>query len=69
MLIVYSLDGLFRIGMKEGFTSLWNGTMASLVLVSNPAIKFTVNSQRFLLSCYIIYDYSMCNIILINLGL
>ena len=35
------LDGLFRIGIKEGLGSLWNGTGASLILVSNPALKFT----------------------------
>ena len=28
--------------MKDGLTSLWSGTIPSLVLVSNPAIKFTV---------------------------
>ena len=28
--------------MTEGFDSLVSGTLASLVLVSNPAIKFTV---------------------------
>ena len=27
---------------QEGVSSLWNGTKASLMLVSNPAIKFTV---------------------------
>ena len=27
---------------QEGVMSLWNGTKASLMLVSNPAIKFTV---------------------------
>ena len=28
--------------VQEGLGSLWNGTKASLMLVSNPAIKFTV---------------------------
>ena len=28
--------------LQEGLGSLWNGTKASLMLVSNPAIKFTV---------------------------
>lgn len=28
--------------MKEGVGPLWNGTAASLILVSNPALKFTV---------------------------
>ena len=37
--------------MSEGLESLWGGTMASLILVSNPAIKFTVYEylKRFLL--------------------
>jgi len=35
------VHGLFRIGIKEGLGSLWNGTGASLILVSNPALKFT----------------------------
>jgi len=34
-------DGLIKIALQEGVTSLWNGTKASLMLVSNPAIKFT----------------------------
>jgi len=37
-----TLDGLIKIAMEEGLGSLWNGTKASLMLVSNPAIKFTV---------------------------
>ena len=36
------LDGLLKIGMNEGMESLVSGTFASLILVSNPAIKFTV---------------------------
>ena len=36
-----SLGGLQRIGLSEGVESLWGGTVASLILVSNPAIKFT----------------------------
>jgi adenine nucleotide transporter 17 len=30
-----------KIGINEGQYGLWGGTVASLVLVSNPAIKFT----------------------------
>jgi len=37
-----TLDGLLKIAINEGVGSLWNGTKASLILVSNPAIKFTV---------------------------
>lgn len=36
------LDGLARICGEEGLGALWNGTRASLLLVSNPAIKFTM---------------------------
>ncbi|XP_023329234.1 peroxisomal membrane protein PMP34 isoform X1 [Eurytemora carolleeae] len=36
------LDGIRQISRKEGLGALWNGTKASLLLVSNPAIKFTV---------------------------
>jgi len=36
------LDGLIKIQRLEGVGALWNGTKASLMLVSNPAIKFTV---------------------------
>lgn len=35
------IDGLVQIGRQEGIKRLWDGTVASLVLVSNPAIKFT----------------------------
>jgi len=35
------LDGLVRIFKEEGIPALWNGTKASLMLVSNPALKFT----------------------------
>jgi len=35
------INGLLRIGLSEGKEKLWAGTVASLVLVSNPAIKFT----------------------------
>jgi len=35
------LDGLIKIALQEGVGTLWNGTKASLLLVSNPAIKFT----------------------------
>ena len=36
------ISGLLRIGISEGKEHLWAGTVASLILVSNPAIKFTV---------------------------
>jgi len=36
------LDGLGKIWVQEGVAALWNGTKASLMLVSNPAIKFTM---------------------------
>merc|ERR1712013_89881 len=31
-----TLDGLIKIALQEGIGSLWNGTKASLLLVSNP---------------------------------
>lgn len=31
-----------QIGRSEGREGLWGGTVASLILVSNPAIKFTI---------------------------
>jgi len=34
------IDGLSRVAKEEGVGSLWNGCMASLVLVSNPTIQF-----------------------------
>ncbi|RLN45314.1 hypothetical protein BBJ28_00009242 [Nothophytophthora sp. Chile5] len=34
------LDCLRKITAEEGFLSLWNGTLASLVLVSNPVIHY-----------------------------
>ena len=37
-----TLDGLIKIAIEEGVRSLWNGTKASLMLVTNPAVKFTV---------------------------
>jgi len=33
-------DGLIKISQEEGVGELWNGTMASLILVSNPTIQF-----------------------------
>jgi len=36
------VQGLLDIFKHEGIASLWNGARASLILVSNPAIKFTV---------------------------
>lgn len=46
------LDNLLHIGLTEGRESLWSGTDASLILVSNPAIKFTVYEyfKRYLLT-------------------
>jgi hypothetical protein len=34
------LDGLVKMAQREGVTSLWNGAVPSLMLVSNPAIQF-----------------------------
>jgi adenine nucleotide transporter 17 len=34
------IDGLYRVANEEGVGSLWNGCLASLVLVSNPTIQF-----------------------------
>lgn len=34
------LDGLTRIYQEEGLSGLWNGTLPSLLLVSNPSIQF-----------------------------
>ncbi|XP_033121534.1 peroxisomal membrane protein PMP34-like [Anneissia japonica] len=36
------LDAFKKIIKDEGFWSLWNGTMSSLMLVGNPAIQFMV---------------------------
>lgn len=36
------LDGLWKIARFEGFPSLWNGTLPSLVLASNPSVQFMV---------------------------
>uniref|UniRef100_A0A7S3PHQ4 ADP,ATP carrier protein n=1 Tax=Aplanochytrium stocchinoi TaxID=215587 RepID=A0A7S3PHQ4_9STRA len=33
-------DGLMRIAKEEGISELWSGTMASLILVSNPSVQF-----------------------------
>ena len=33
------IDGLIKICSREGLSALWNGTAASLILISNPAIK------------------------------
>lgn len=33
-------DGLTRIAREEGILALWNGTLPSLMLVSNPSIQF-----------------------------
>lgn len=34
------LDGLIRVYQEDGLAELWSGSMASLVLVSNPTIQF-----------------------------
>uniref|UniRef100_A0A8D8YJ89 Peroxisomal membrane protein PMP34 n=2 Tax=Cacopsylla melanoneura TaxID=428564 RepID=A0A8D8YJ89_9HEMI len=36
------LHGLIKVYKEEGLASLWNGTFASLILVSNPAIQMSV---------------------------
>lgn len=36
------LDGLIHVSATEGLSSLWSGLGPSLMLVSNPAIQFTV---------------------------
>lgn len=36
------LDGIVQISRREGTSSLWAGTIPSLVLVSNPAIQFMI---------------------------
>jgi len=36
------LDGLMKISRQEGISTLWSGTIPSLVLVSNPALQFMV---------------------------
>ncbi|KAG9509148.1 Peroxisomal membrane protein PMP34, partial [Fragariocoptes setiger] len=36
------LDGLYKVRRQEGVSALWSGTLASLVLVSNPAIQFMI---------------------------
>lgn len=37
------IDGLIKIYSREGLSALWNGTAASLILISNPAIKVRDN--------------------------
>ena len=39
---VFLADGLLRIGCLEGVNGLWAGTIPSLVLVSQPTLKFTI---------------------------
>lgn len=41
------IDGLVRVGREEGIAELWSGTVASLILVSNPTIQWvTYDSVR-----------------------
>ena len=40
------IDGLIKIYSREGLSSLWNGTSASLILISNPAIKVKVGKTK-----------------------
>eukprot|EP00094_Tigriopus_californicus_P007757 TCALIF_07470-PA protein Name:"Similar to SLC25A17 Peroxisomal membrane protein PMP34 (Homo sapiens)" AED:0.02 eAED:0.02 QI:172/0.8/0.5/1/0.8/0.83/6/663/305 len=40
--LIVSQDGLIKMVQSDGCAALWNGLAASLMLVSNPAIKFTV---------------------------
>ena len=35
-------DGLWKVARFEGLQSLWNGTLPSLVLASNPSVQFMV---------------------------
>lgn len=37
-----TIDGLFKVASTEGISALWNGTMPSLLLVSNPAVQFMI---------------------------
>ena len=50
----FILDGLIQIGYHEGIPSVWAGTIPSLVLVSQPTIKFTVYEflKRYYLQLY-----------------
>ena len=40
------INGLIKIYSREGLSSLWNGTSASLILISNPAIKVNVGKTK-----------------------
>ena len=40
------IDGLIKIYSREGLSALWNGTSASLILISNPAIKVKAGKTR-----------------------
>lgn len=48
------LSGLKYIARKEGVQKLWSGTCASLMLVANPAIQFSVyeSIKRYLTKAY-----------------
>ena len=68
-LIYYNfyLDGLIQIGYHEGVSNVWAGTIPSLVLVSQPTIKFTV--YEFLKRYYLqLYGKTISRVILAGLG-
>ena len=50
----FNLDGLLRIGYHEGVQGVWAGTIPSLILVSQPALKFTIYEflKRYYLESY-----------------
>jgi hypothetical protein len=39
------IDGMRQIAQEDGISSLWNGALASTVLVSNPTIQFAAYEQ------------------------
>ena len=50
----FCVDGLIQMGYHEGVPSVWAGTVPSLVLVSQPTIKFTIYEflKRYYLQLY-----------------
>jgi len=36
------IKGMIKIAKEEGISSLWSGALASIVLVTNPMINYTV---------------------------